>query len=229
MPAQPTSLASRRMNLEVSPPISKMVCVSGCSAPMPRVMALNSFSKAASSAGATRRPPEPVTRAPRTVPSGSTASSSSRSDSAASAGLPLMRRYAATSNGASPTSVRPSAGDWKSSGCCARSSRKSPWSSAWPTSAALRLMQPISMPSVVMGVRRGPPWGARSPADCKDYQCAGAPGKPGRKRRLMESRFAVNAGGAGARRRRRRNVSPPADEGHPGNDFVSLCGRPARS
>ena len=62
--------ASRRMNLEVSPPISKIVCVSGCSAAMPRVMALNSFSKAASSAGPTRRPPEPVTRTPCTEPCG---------------------------------------------------------------------------------------------------------------------------------------------------------------
>ena len=50
-----------------------------------------------------------------------------------------------------------------------------------PTSAALRLMQPISMPSVVMGVRRVLLWGADSPADCKDYQSALARSKPGRK------------------------------------------------
>ena len=46
MPTRPEAWSvSSWMNLEVSPPISKTVVTSGCSAPMARAMALNSFSK----------------------------------------------------------------------------------------------------------------------------------------------------------------------------------------
>ncbi len=46
-----------------------------------------------------RRPPEPVTRTPRTASAGTTAKSSSSSAAVASLGLPLMRRYRVASTG----------------------------------------------------------------------------------------------------------------------------------
>ncbi len=172
------------------------------------MIALNSFSNAAPSASPTRRAPDPVTRTPPMVPAGRTASRSSSSACVASAGPPLMRRYAVTSSGRPSTTVRPSRGGWKRSGRSLRSRSKRSRSSASPTRAALRLMQPMSMPSEAMGSVRRTSGGGPADVTAIPYRRTGDPASRGMKTTSVSIERQSPAHGP-ARRGRRPSPSAP--------------------
>ena len=197
---------SRRMNLEVSPPISKMVCVSGCSAPMPRVMALNSFSKAASSAGPTRRPPEPVTRAPCTEPSGQHGQQLAEERLGRLGRAALDAPVRGHEHRRVPDERQAVARRLEEVGVLREKVAEEVLVISLADECGLEADAADVDAKRGHGCETGPPRGADRPADCKAYRPR-APGANRARKKTIESSFAVNAAPSRAPRRAPANVT----------------------